>query len=162
MSLTEMTPRKPADMSDAEIDAMGPIDYVIIEFPHRTGPGEGLPMLLDLVDRGIIRVLDMAFLRRENDDTVRRVPLAELGPDLAVFEGAASGLLDDGDVYDAARAIEPDSAAAIIVYENHWAAPLAREMRRGGGQLIATGRLPVQGILAALDATETPVSSEGR
>jgi hypothetical protein len=79
--------------------------------------------------------------------------LAELGPELAVFEGASANFLAQEDIDDAAAAIQPDSTAGILIYENSWAAPLARAMRRGGGQLVATGRLPLQGILAALDAT---------
>ena len=133
---------------------MGPIDYVIVEFPHRATPGEGLPLFVDLVDRGIIRVLDLAFVRKENDGTVRRLALTDLGPELSVFEGAASGFLEDDDIQSVAEAIDADSTACLLVYENKWAASLARAMRRGGGLLVASGRLPVQGILAALDATE--------
>ena len=88
------------------------------------------------------------------DGSVHRVPLADLGPDLAPFEGAASGLIDDEDVYNAAEAIAPDSAAALLIYENRWAAPLATTLRREGAQLVSSGRLPVQAILAALDAAE--------
>jgi len=137
-----------------EFDVMGPIDFVVVEFPHRQKPGEGLPLFVDLVDRGIIRVLDLAFVRKENDGTVRRVALADLGPELAVFEGAASNFLDEEDIQSVADAINADSTACLLVYENKWAASLARAMRRGGGLLVASGRLPVQGILASLDATE--------
>jgi hypothetical protein len=79
--------------------------------------------------------------------------LSELGPELAVFDGASANLLAQEDIDDAATAIQPDSTAFVLIYENSWAAPLARAMRRGGGQLVATGRLPLQGLLAALDAT---------
>jgi hypothetical protein len=133
---------------------MGPIDFLVIEFPHRRTPGEGLPHFVDLVDRGIIRVLDLAFIRKELDGTVRRLDLADLGPELAVFDGAASGLLDQEDLDDAAKAIAPDSAAGLLVYENRWAAPFATAVRRGGGQMVTSWRIPVQAILAALDATE--------
>jgi hypothetical protein len=138
-----------------DVEQMGPIDYAIIEFPHRRTPGEGLPLLIELADRGIIRVLDLAFVRKEPDGTVRRVELAELGPQMAVFEGASSGLLGQEDFDEAAAAIAPDSAAGLLVYENRWAAPFAVALRRGGAQLVATGRIPVQAILAALDATES-------
>jgi hypothetical protein len=145
-----------------QIDEMGPIDFLVVEFPHRREPGEGLPILVDLVDRGIVRVLDLAFLRKESDGTVRRLDIGELGPQFAVFEGAPSGLLAQEDLDNAAEAIAPDSAAGLLVYENRWAAPFAVAMRRGGGQLVASGRIPVQAILAALDATEpsTSVKSE--
>jgi hypothetical protein len=140
-------------VDDADLDAMGPIDYLVVEFPHRTQPGEGLPLFVDLVDRGIIRVLDLAFVHKDANGSVRRMQLSELGPELAVFEGASANFLVQDDIDDAASAIQPDSTAFILIYENTWAAALARTMRRGGGQLVATGRLPMQGILAALDAT---------
>ena len=136
------------------IDEMGPIDFMCFEFPHRREPGSGLRMLLDLVDRGIIRVLDLAFVRKEMDGSVRRIGIAELGPDFAAFDGASSGLLDNEDLQSAADVIDYDSAAALLVYENHWAAPIATTLRREGGQLVAADRLPVQAVLAALDATE--------
>jgi hypothetical protein len=138
---------------DADLDEMGPIDYLVVEFPHRTTPGEGLPLFVDLADRGIIRVLDLAFIHKDDDGTVRRLKLSDLGPELAVFEGASANFLAQEDVDEAGASIQPDSTAAILIYENKWAAPLARAMRRGGGQLVATGRLPMQAILAALDAT---------
>ena len=153
-----MSLREPKMQSDknaqASIDEMGPVDFVVIEFPHRQKPGEGLPLFVDLVDRGIVRILDLAFIRKDMDGKVRRLELKELGPELAVFEGASSGLLVDEDFENAAEAIEPDSAAGLIVYENRWAAPLATALRRNGAQLVASARIPVQGILAALDATE--------
>jgi hypothetical protein len=139
---------------------MGPIDFLVVEFPHRRTPGEGLPILVDLADRGIIRVLDLAFLRKEPDGTIRRLDVADLGPEFAVFEGASSGLLVQEDLDNAAEAIAPDSAAGLLVYENRWAAPFAVAMRRGGGQLVASGRIPVQAILAALDATENSQSEK--
>jgi hypothetical protein len=142
-----------APVDDAELDTMGPIDYLVVEFPHRTTPGEGLPLFVDLVDRGIVRILDLVFIHKDNDGEVRRMSLSELGPQLAVFEGASANFLAQEDIDDAAEAIQRDSTAGILIYENTWAAPLARAMRRGGGQLVATGRLPLQGILAALDAT---------
>jgi hypothetical protein len=144
------------DGTDVEqLDEMGPIDFLVVEFPHRRTPGDAVPYFLDLVDRGLIRVLDLAFIRKEDDGTVRRVGPEELGPDLAVFVGASSGLLGQEDLDEAAAAIAPDSAAGLIVYENRWAVPFAVALRRGGAQLVASGRLPIQGILAALDASES-------
>jgi len=137
-----------------QIDDMGPIDFIEIEFPTNQITGEGLLMLVDLVDRGIIRVLDLAFIVKDADGTVRRVDLGELGPELGIFEGASSGLFDDEDFSSAAEAISPGSGAALLLFENRWAAPLARQLRLQGAQLVATERIPVQAILAALDAAE--------
>jgi hypothetical protein len=142
-----------------ELDEMGPIDYLVVEFPGSRMTGKGLPMLVDLVDRGIIRIIDLVFVKKELDGSVRGVAIADLDRDgqldLAVFQGASSGLLGQDDLDEAGAALEPGSSAGILVYENRWAAPLAREIRRGGGQLVASGRIPVQAVLAALDAAES-------
>lgn len=146
-----------SDQSETDLlDEMGPIDYFVIEFPGRRTSGEGLPLFVDLVDRGIIRVLDLAFVRKEVDGTVYTVDLADLGPELAVFEGASSGLLGQEDFNNAAEAIATDSTAALLVYENRWAAPIATALRRGGAQLVSNGRIPVQAMLAALEEVATP------
>ena len=136
------------------VEDMGPIDYLVIEFPHKRTPGEGLPLFLDLVDRGIIRVLDLAIIRKEPDGTIVRLQLKDLSPDLAVFEGASSGLLDQSDIDNAAAVIDRDSAAGLLVYENRWAAPLAGAWRRAGGQLVASGRIPLDAVVAQLDALD--------
>jgi hypothetical protein len=141
-----------------DLDALGPIDYLIVEFPGNRMTGEGLPRLVELVDRGIIRILDLVFIRKELDGSVSGVAVADLDSDgeldLAVFEGASSGLVGPDDVEDAGSVLEPGSSAGILVYENLWAAPFAAALRRGGGQLVASGRIPVQAILAALDAAD--------
>jgi hypothetical protein len=141
-----------------ELDELGPIDYLVVEFPGSRMTGKGLPMLVDLVDRGIIRILDLVFVKKELDGSVSGAAIADLDHDgsldLAVFEGASSGLLGEEDVDEAGQVLEPGSSAGILIYENRWAAPFARELRRGGGQLVASGRIPVQAMLAALDATE--------
>ncbi len=118
--------------------------------------GEGFPILLDLVDRGIIRILDLAFFTKAQDGSVAGVNIADLGAgsDLAVFEGASSGLISQDDAAEASALIEPGSSIGILVYENVWAGPFAAALRRGGAQLIAQGRIPIQAILAALDAAE--------
>ncbi|WP_327281714.1 MULTISPECIES: DUF6325 family protein [unclassified Streptomyces] len=141
-----------------DIDDMGPVDYVVIEFPGNKMTGKGLPLLVDLVDRGIIRIFDLVFVRKDLDGSVTAVELQDFGSevDLSVFEGASSGLLDQSDIDDAGIALEPGNSAGIIVYENTWAAPFARELRRGGAQLVAAGRIPVQALLASLDAIEIP------
>lgn len=133
----------------------GPIDYLVIEFPGNRMTGEGWPLLVDLVDRGVIRLLDLAFVRKDEDGSVVGLSLQDLGEqgvDLTVFEGAASGLLGEDDLAEAAVAIEPGCSAGVLVYENVWAAPFAAAMRRSGGQLVAFGRIPIQAILASLEA----------
>lgn len=139
-------------------DEMGPIDYVVVEFPGNRMTGEGFPLLVDLVDRGIIRILDLMFIRKEEDGTVTALEIADLTGDgkldLTVFEGARSGLLGQDDLEEAAAAVKPGNSAGLLIYENVWAAPFAAALRRGGGQLVASGRLSVQDVLASLEAAE--------
>lgn len=146
------------DVAETEVAEMGPVDYLVVEFPGSRMTGEGLPLLLDLVDRGLIRVLDLVFVKKETDGAVSAIQIADLDGDgeldLAVFEGASSGLLDEEDLADAGGVLEPGSSAGVLVYENVWAAPFAAALRRGGGQLVASGRIPVQALLAAADSTE--------
>jgi hypothetical protein len=142
-----------------ELDEMGPIDYLVIEFPKFRVTGEGMKALLDLVDRRIIRILDLVFVHKKEDGAVSVTAITDMDgdgiADLAVFEGACSSLLDDGDIKEAAEALEPGSAGGILVYENMWAAPLARTLRHSGAQLVGGGRIPVQAILAATAALES-------
>jgi hypothetical protein len=141
---------------------MGPIDYLLVEWPGRQPNGEAAPHLVDLVDRGIIRVLDLTFITKAEDGSVAGIDMKDLGEkvqELNVFEGASSGVLDDSDIEEAASALEPGTSAALLVYENRWAAPFASAVRRSGGQLVATGRIPVQAFLAALDAAEETQST---
>ncbi|MFE9811000.1 DUF6325 family protein [Streptomyces sp. NPDC005227] len=137
---------------------MGPIDYVVIEFPGSRMTGEGFPLLIDLVDRGLIRILDLLFVKKEQDGSVVGLEIADLDGDgvldLAVFEGASSGLLGEDDIAEAGQALEPGNSAGILVYENLWAAPFATALRRGGARMVASGRIPVPAILAALDETD--------
>jgi hypothetical protein len=142
---------------EAELQDMGPVDYVVLAWPAGVKTrGEVAPLIVNLVDRGIIRILDIAFIAKDADGNVEVVDLEHLGPggEFAEFEGASSGLLDFEDMTEAAADLEPNSAAAILVWENRWAAPVAMAIRRSGGLLIDGGRIPVQGILAALDALE--------
>ena len=143
-------------MNETDVE-LGPIDYLIVEWPAGKQPsGEGLPLLVDLVDRGIIRVLDIAFVRKEDDGSIVGLDLTTFDGDpvLTVFEGASSGLLGDDDYAEAGAAIEPGCSAALLVYENTWAAPFATALRRSGAQLVANGRIPVNALLAALDALD--------
>ena len=139
-------------------EAMGPISYLIVEFPGNKMTGEGFPLLVDLVDRGIIRILDLMFETRETDGTVRAINLRDIDQDgqvdLTVFEGASSGLLDDSDLADAAPAIEPGSSAGILIFENRWATQFTQALRRGGAQLVAAGYIPQDDVAASLDATD--------
>jgi hypothetical protein len=140
-----------------DVQEMGPVDYMVVEFPGGRMTGEGLPLLVDLSDRGIIRILDLVFIRKLQDGSFVRIDLSDRvdGKDaLRVFEGAASGLLDDDDIAAAADVVQPGSMAGMIVYENRWAAPLATTLRRGGAMLVASGRIPIQALLAAIDAAE--------
>ena len=142
------------DTDDIE---MGPIDYLLVEWPGKQPEGEIAPYLVDLVDRGLIRILDLAFLMKGEDGTIAALEIADVGgevAELAIFEGASSGLLDDEDVDEAGAALEPGTSAALLVYENTWAGPFAAAVRRSGGQLVASGRIPVTDLLAALDAVE--------
>jgi hypothetical protein len=145
-----------------ELEEMGPVDYVLIAWRDPHPNGEIARLVVDLVDRGIIRVLDLAFVAKAADGAVAGVEIADLGDEVAelkVFEGASSGLLSDDDLEEAGAALEPGSAAAVLVFENRWAAPFAVAVRRSGGQLVANGRIPVQAILAALDASEDAESA---
>lgn len=139
--------------------AMGPIDYLVVEFPGNRMTGEGFPLLVDLVDRGLIRILDLTFIRKDADGSVTGLEIGDLTGDgeldLAVFEGASSGLLGQDDLVEAAAALEPGNSAGVLIYENLWAAPFAAALRRGGAELVASGRIPVPAVLAALDAAET-------
>jgi hypothetical protein len=136
---------------------MGPIDYLLIEWTDRQPTGEAVPYLIDLVDRGLIRILDLAFIAKGEDGSIAALEVADVAGEVeafAAFEGAASGLLSDDDVGEAGGALEPGTSAALLVYENRWAAPLATALRRSGAQMVASGRIPVEDVLAALDAAE--------
>jgi Family of unknown function (DUF6325) len=142
------------DTDDIE---MGPIDYLLVEWPGKQPEGEIAPYLVDLVDRGLIRILDLVFLAKGEDGSIAAMEIADVGgevAELAIFEGASSGLLDDEDIDEAGGALEPGTSAALLVYENTWAGPFAAAVRRSGGQLVASGRIPVTDVLAALDAVE--------
>ena len=142
----------------SETEAMGPISYLIVEFPGNKMTGEGFPLLVDLVDRGIIRILDLVFVTRDTDGTVRAIDLRDIDHDgqvdLTVFEGASSGLLDESDLADAAPVIEPGSSAGILIFENRWATQFTQALRRGGAQLVAAGYISQDDVAASLDATD--------
>jgi len=140
------------------LEETGPIDYLVVAFPHAKLTGEAFPLLVDLVYLNPIRILDLVFIQKDDDGSVSALELKQLedgGADLTVFEGVSSGLLGEDDLAEAANALEPGDAAGVLVYENVWAAPFAVALRRTGGQLVAGGRIPVQAVIAALDATDS-------
>jgi hypothetical protein len=140
---------------DAE---MGPIDFLVMEFDGDRLTGESLPLLVDLVDRGIIRILDLVFVRKTGG-VVSTLTIAEIdaeeGLDLTVFEGAWSGLVDRDDIDEAGQVLADGRVAVLVVYENSWAAPLVGALRRSGAEVVAGGRITVEALVGALDATES-------
>jgi Family of unknown function (DUF6325) len=144
---------------EAHDDELGPIDIVVIGYPADAPmTGDAAPLLVDLVQRGIIRVLDVLFVMKDADGTFSGFDATDLSEKgvgaFDVFEGASSGLLGDEDASRAADAIEPGSAAVMIVYENRWAAPFVAAVRRNGGVPIAFERIPAQDVIDTLDALE--------
>ncbi|WP_395297724.1 DUF6325 family protein [Kitasatospora hibisci] len=145
----------------SELDEVGPIDYVVVEFPGSRMTGEGMPVLVDLVDRGIIRILDLTFITKAEDGTVSGIALADVTGDgeldLTFFEGISSGLIGEDDVAEAGALLAPGDSAAVFLYENLWAAPLVKALRHAGARMIASGRIPVEDVVAALNALEASV-----
>ena len=144
-------------MTEAEME-LGRIDYLVVEYSSAGPSGEALPHLIDMVDRGIIRILDVALIIKADDGSHQSVDLSEVVPmglvELGLLDGAATGMLDNDDIAEAAAVLEPGRVGAVLVYENSWAAPFATALRRAGGQVVAGGRIPVQEILEALEENE--------
>jgi uncharacterized protein DUF6325 len=145
-------------MTDRSIDELGPVDYLIVEFPAgaQNFTGEGADELLRLHDAGIIRVMDVLILAKNEDGSVDAMELSDLPElgELARLEAQLAQTLAEEDVAHLAAAMDPGSVAGVLIYENLWAAPFASAMRRAGGQLIANGRIPIQAIIAAIEADE--------
>jgi len=141
-----------------EVDTLGPVGFLVVEFPGNKMTGDGLLALVDLVDSGLIRVLDLEFVMRDDDGNVSMIDLRDIDGDgeldLTVFEGSFSGLLDSTDHAEAASVLEPGSSAAILVYENRWAIPFVQGVRSSGGQVVAAGFIPHDDLVAAVDAAE--------
>ena len=138
---------------------LGPIDIVVIAYPAGSPmTGEAVPLFMDLVERGIIRVLDALFVAKDEDGKFEGFQATDLDDkgvgDYRIFEGASSGLIGNEDAAAAAEGMEPGSAGVIIVYENRWAGPFAAAVRRNGGVLVANERIPAQDVMDALDAAE--------
>jgi hypothetical protein len=140
------------------VDELGPVDWIVVEFPGSKFNGEIAPALRDLVDRQVVRVLDLLVLKKDSDGTLEAFELSDLDTseigELRGYESQLAMLLSEDDVTAVAAAIEPGSSAAVLVWENTWAAPFASAVRRSGGQLVASGRIPIQALLAAIEADE--------
>jgi hypothetical protein len=143
-------------MTDESVLEMGPIDYIVLEWPGRQPKGDAVPLIIDLVERGIIRLLDIALMVKGDDGSVAAVDLGDLDEDsgFSAFDGATTGLISQEDLEEAATALNPGTSAAVLVWENVWAAPVAVALRRSGGQLVASGRIEIQAVLAALELIE--------
>ena len=130
----------------ADDGVMGPISYLIVEFPGNKMTGEGLPILVDLVDRGLIRILDLTFVTKADDGSMALIELADLDADgemdLAVFAGAPSGLIDESDLPDTSNVIEAGSSAGILIFENRWATDFVQALRSRRRRLVSAGYIP--------------------
>jgi hypothetical protein len=140
------------------LDELGPVDWIVVEFPGSRFKGEIAPALAELVDRGIVRILDLLLIRKGDDGSLDFFEISDLEEseigDLRAYETAVAMLLSEEDVEAVAAAVDPGSTAALLVWENTWAAPFASAVRRAGGQLAASGRIPVQALLAAIEADD--------
>ncbi len=140
------------------IDQLGPVDYLVVEFPGSNFNGEILPELVDLVQRGIVKVLDLVLIKKEEDGSFEAFEFDDIEDgvlgELRELERELADVLSAEDVASVAEALEPGSTAGLLVYENLWAAPFASAVRRSGGQLIANGRIPVQALIAAMEADD--------
>ena len=151
-------------MTERSLDELGPVDYLVVEFPagHQNFTGEGADELVRLHDAGIIRIMDILILAKDADGVVDAMELSDL-PDLGELQRIEAQLaqtLAEEDVEHLAAAMDPGSVAGVLIYENLWAAPFGAAMRRAGGQLIANGRIPVQALIAAVEA-DAALEAEG-
>ena len=148
---------------NTDLDTLGPVDYIVVEFPAGASnfTGEMADELIALVEAGTIRVIDVLILTKNEDGTVDAMELSEieqLGP-LQAVEAQLAELLAEEDVAHLAAAMDPGSTAGVLIWENLWAAPFAAAARRSGGQLIANGRIPIQAIIASIEADETAAAA---
>lgn len=153
-----------APPDELHLDELGPVDWMVVEFSGSKFNGEIAPALLDLVDRSVIRLLDLLVLKKDTDGSLEAFELSDLDEgelgDLHRYEADLAMLLSADDVAALAAAIEPGSSAGVLVWENTWAVPFATAVRKSGGQLVANGRIPVQGLLAAIQADEDEMSQD--
>src|SRR3989440_6798688 len=152
-------------MTEASLDELGPVDYLVVEFPAGASnfTGEMAAELRKLVDSGTIRVIDALILTKDKDGTVEAMELADVGElgELQEIEAQLAELLAAEDVDHLAAAMEPGSTAGVLIWENLWAVPFASVARRSGGQLIAHGRIPIQAIIASIEADEAAATVGG-
>ena len=145
-------------MTDNDAERLGPISYLIVEFPGNKMTGDGFAALVDLVDRGLIRILDLEFVTRADDGSVSAISLSDLDGDgtldLTVFAGVSSGMLTQSDFDDAKDVIQTGSSAGILIFENRWATAFVEGLRAGGAELVAAGYIPQVDVATALDATD--------
>ncbi len=143
---------------ETDVDELGPVDWIVVEFPGSRFNGEIAPALGDLVERDLIRVLDLLVLKKDSDGTLEPYELSDLEDSelggLRAHEAELAMLLSEDDVASLAAAIEPGSSAAVLVWENKWAAPFGAAVRHSGGQLVASGRIPIQALAAAIEADD--------
>ena len=153
------------EQASESLDELGPVDWIVVEFPGSRFRGEIAPILDDLTERGTIRVLDLLLIRKAEDGALDFFELSDLDEDemgsLRAYETELATLLSEDDVIAAAAAVEPGSTAALLVWENRWAAPFGSAVRRAGGQRVASGRIPVQALLAAAEAGNGGTGEEG-
>ena len=146
-------------------DELGPVDWIVVEFPGSRFKGEIAPELQALVERGIVRVLDLLIMKKDEDGTLEAFELSDLDDSelgaLRSYETELAMLLSEDDVTAIAAAVEPGSTAAVLVWENTWAAPFASAVRRAGGQLVAGGRIPIQALLAVIEEDDAELAKEG-
>ena len=153
-------------MADSDVDVLGPVDYVVVEFPADKAnfSGEARAELSALIDRGVVRVLDLMIIKKELDGLVEGFEAHDFGDDalgeLRELETEMAMLLAEEDVEAIGAALEPGSVAAVLIWENVWAAPFGAALRRAGGELVASGRIPIQQLAAAIEADES-ITSEG-
>jgi Family of unknown function (DUF6325) len=138
------------------VDELGPVDWIVVEFPGTKLNGTIAPILADYVERGLIRILDLLFLKKDEDGGFEAFEATDLDDselgELRALETAMAMVLSEQDVTDLAETIEPGSSAAVLVWENLWAAPFGTAVRQAGGQLVASGRIPIQAVIAAVEA----------
>ena len=156
--MTDQTGQVEQTEQDQDDYMVGPIDFLAVEFPGARLNGEGLNALMDLVERGIISILDLSVVKVDGDGTVTAVELTDLDGDgtldLTMFAGVRSGLLDEEDVAASAELAEPGNAVAVLLYENTWAGPFVSALRRAGADVVASGRIPASDVIAMLDELE--------
>jgi hypothetical protein len=147
------------------IDELGPVDWIVVEFPGSRFKGEIAPELQTLVERNIVRVLDLLIMRKDEDGTLEAFELSDLDDSelgaMRTYETELAMLLSEDDVTAIAAAVEPGSTAAVLVWENKWAAPFGSAVRRAGGQLVASGRIPIQALLAVIEEDDAQLAEEG-